>query len=161
MKLKVEPLTREAFARYGEVIEAGAGERRIINEGYAVRHHDLARVDVTADGGNPLVNIFEATPRPLPIVIAMMERHPLGTQAFHPLDDRDWLLVVAAPDEPLAPSTLRAFRATGRQGVNYGRNVWHHPLLVTAPQRFIVVDRGGPGDNLVEQHLPPGIVLDR
>jgi ureidoglycolate lyase len=159
VRLVPEPLTREAFAPFGEVIEAGAGERRVINAGYAVRWHNLARVDVTAAGGAPVVNVFEAAPRPSPIAIGMMERHPLATQAFVPMEDRGWFIVVAAADAPLVPSALRAFHASGRQGVNYGRNVWHHPLLVAAPQRFLVVDRDGPGDNLVEAELPAGVIL--
>jgi ureidoglycolate lyase len=160
VKLVVEPLTRAAFAPFGEVIEAGAGERRVINAGYAVRWHDLARVDVTAEAGAPVVSIFEALPRGSPIAITMMERHPLASQAFVPMEDRDWFIVVATADAPLAPAALRAFRASGRQGVNYGRNVWHHPLLVAAPQRFVVVDRDGPGDNLVEAVLTAGVVLE-
>jgi ureidoglycolate lyase len=160
VKLVPEPLTRETFQPYGEVIEAGGGERRVINAGYAVRWHDLARLDLAAEGGAAVASVFEAIPRPAPVTIAMMERHPLGTQAFVPMEDRDWFVVVAAPDAPLTSPTLRAFRASGRQGVNYRRNVWHHPLLVAAPQRFLVIDRDGPGDNLVEAALPPGIVLE-
>ncbi len=160
MRLVPEPLTRTAFAPFGEVIEAGAGERRVINAGHAVRWHDLARVDVAADGGASIVSVFEALPRPSPVAITMMERHPLGSQAFVPMEDLDWFIVVAEAGAALAPATLRAFRASGRQGVNYGRNVWHHPLLVAAPQRFLVVDRDGPGDNLVEAVLPAGVVLE-
>ncbi len=160
MRLVPEPLTREAFAPFGEVIEAGAGERRVINAGYAVRWHNLARVDVTAAGGASVVRVFEAAPRPLPIASTMMERHPLATQAFVPMEDRGWFIVVAAADAPLVPAALRAFHASGRQGVNYGRNVWHHPLLVVAPQRFLVVVRDGPGDNLVEAELTAGVILD-
>ncbi len=160
MRLKTEPLTREAFAPYGEVIEAGTGERRVINAGYAVRWHDLARLDVSAEGGAAIASVFEAAPRPAPVAISMMERHPLGTQAFVPMEDRDWFVVVAAADAPLSPASLHAFRATGRQGVNYGRNVWHHPLLVAAAQRFLVIDRDGPGENLVEVDLPPGVILE-
>jgi ureidoglycolate lyase len=53
--------------------------------------------------------------------------------------------------DPRNPASYRAFAASGRQGVNYARNVWHHPLLVTADDhRFIVLDRAGPGDNLEE-----------
>lgn len=148
--LPVEPLTKEAFAPFGDVIEAADAEQQLINEGTTVRFHDLAAVDVGGEGGHPLISIFRATPRPTPIAIRMMERHPLGSQAFYPLAMYVWLVVVcegtAAPD----PATLRCFRATGEQGVNYRPNVWHHPLLVLQPQDFLVVDRGGPGDNLEE-----------
>ncbi len=87
----------------------------------------------------------------------MMERHPLGSQLFQPLQEKDWLLVVCA--DPHDAGSYRAFRATGRQGVNYARNVWHHPLLVLSDdERFLVVDRGDtgatPASNLEEVWLP-------
>ena len=149
MKLKVEQLTKAAFAPFGEVVEA-AGAREIpINQGYAVRRNGLAKIDVATHGGDANISLFVAQPRPSPIVIEVMERHPDGSQLFYPLQDRDWLVVVC--DDPHRRETYRAFLATGRQGVNYGRNVWHHPLLVCDPDsRFIVVDRGGPGANLEE-----------
>lgn len=150
VSLPVEPLTKEAFAPFGEVIERADAQRLLINEGTTVRFHDLAAVDVGRDGGHPLISIFRAEPRTAPIAIRMMERHPLGSQAFYPLTKQDWLVVVcrghAAPDT----ATLRCFRASGEQGVNYRPNTWHHPLLVLQPQDFLVVDRGGSGENLDE-----------
>ncbi len=152
MKLKVEQLTKEAFAPFGEVVEA-AGAREIpINQGFAVRRNGLASVDVAHQGGDTNVCLFVAQPRPAPIAIEVMERHPDGSQLFYPLQDRDWLVVICADPHDLA--SYRAFLASGRQGVNYARNVWHHPLLVfDADSRFIVVDRAGPGANLEEIFL--------
>jgi ureidoglycolate lyase len=149
MKLKVEQLTKAAFAPFGEVVEA-AGAREIpINQGYAVRRNGLAKIDVATHDGAPNISLFVAQPRPSPIAIEVMERHPDGSQLFYPLQDRDWLVVVCG--HPHKRETYRAFLATGRQGVNYGRNVWHHPLLVCDPDsRFMVVDRAGPGANLEE-----------
>lgn len=149
--LKTEPLTRAAFAPFGDVIEVVGAHHYPINENTTERFHDLAYVDTGADGGQPLINVFRGQPRPRPIAIRLMERHPLGSQAFYPLQDRDYLVVVADPREKLIPQTLRAFRATGRQGVNYGRNIWHHPLLVLeSDSDFLVIDRGGVGENLEE-----------
>jgi ureidoglycolate lyase len=89
-----------------------------------------------------------------------MERHPLGTQAFYPLQDRPWLLVVSNADDPLDPAGLKAFRASGIQGVNYARNIWHHPLLVLEPDSdFLIVDRGGEGDNLEEVWFSEDVTL--
>lgn len=147
--LKPEPLTKAAFAPFGDVIEIESARHFGINQGFAERYHDLARLDTSATGGEPIVSIFLGEPRPLPIEIKLMERHPIGSQAFYPLQDRDWLVVVA--EDPLTPAHLRAFRATGRQGVNYARNVWHHPLLVLDPaSRFLIVDRKGTDKNLEE-----------
>lgn len=151
--LALEPLTIEAFEPFGQVIEPdGAREIRLINGGTTTRFHDLADVDVSAEGGRPLVNIFRGKPFALPVSIAMMERHPLGSQAFVPLHDRPYLVVVA-PDEDGRPGKPRAFLASDRRGINYGRNAWHHPLLsIGAVSDFLVIDRGGDGANLAEYH---------
>jgi ureidoglycolate lyase len=155
--LKPTALTRADFAPYGDVIDFDGETHFPINQGYAERFHDLAQVDL-ADG-DAIISLFRGKPRPRPIVISMMERHPLGSQAFYPLQDRDWLLVV--PQSPLDATTLRAFRATGRQGVNYMRNAWHFPLLVLEPfSNFIVIDRKGPGNNLEEMPISEKVVLE-
>jgi ureidoglycolate lyase len=146
--LRPEALTRAAFKPFGDVIETAGARHYPINQGTTMRYHDLAAVDVATGGGTALINIFRGQPWPQPIHIRFMERHPLGSQAFVPLQPRDYLVVVADPAQPVSPGALRAFRATGGQGVNYARNVWHHPLLVLeADSDFLVVDRGGPGDN--------------
>ena len=145
------PLTRDGFAPFGEVIETHGAERRVINEGSTVRFHDLARVDVAAAGGFTLINVFRAQPLPLPLTVRIMEQHPLGSQAFIPLDTTPFLIVVAPAGAAPGPAELRAFVTDGRQGVNYARGVWHHPVIAMARETdFVVVDRGGPGDNLVE-----------
>ncbi|MCG8441289.1 MAG: ureidoglycolate lyase [Caulobacterales bacterium] len=150
------PLTAEAFRPFGDVIAAAAAETAIpINAGHCTRFHDLAGVDAAADGGRAGISIFRATPLAAPIAIAVMERHPLGSQAFIPLQKRPFLVVVAPPGE-LDPDAVRAFRAAPGQGVNYARGVWHHFLLALEEvSDFLVVDRIGPGENLEERDLPP------
>lgn len=147
--LKPERLTRQAFRPFGDVIEMDGRDHFTINQGFAERFNDLASVDVTSEGGTTNVSLFLGQPRPQPFEIRLMERHPLGSQIFMPLQDRPWLVLVAGDVHDFA--SYRAFAATGRQGVNYARNVWHHPLLVMdIDSRFIVVDRKGPGNNLEE-----------
>lgn len=159
--LSVEPLTRAAFAPFGDVIETAGAEHFTINQGTTERYNNLSHIDVLAEDGWPQISIFRSQPRPQPITLELMERHPLGTQAFYPLQDRAWLVVVAEPgSDPLDPRCLRAFRATGQQGVSYARNVWHHPLLVLRPDSdFLIVDRGGPGSNLEERAFIGQITL--
>ncbi len=158
MILKPELLTRQAFAPFGDVVEMDGVSHFTINQGYAERFAGLARIDVASDGGDTAVGIVVAEPRPRPIAIRLMERHPLGSQLFFPLQDRAWLVLVCGAVNDA--STYRAFRATGRQGVNYARNTWHHPLLVLDPaSRFLVVDRQGPGTNLEEQWLERELTL--
>jgi ureidoglycolate lyase len=148
--IKIEPLTKAEFAPFGEVIEADGAELRIINGGSTERFHDLMAIDVEPKGGKPIVSIFRGQPFDFPILIRMVERHPLGSQAFIPMG-RFRFLVVVAEDNTGTPKAPRAFLATQGQGVNYGRNVWHHPLLsLDTVCDFVVIDRAGPGNNLQE-----------
>jgi ureidoglycolate lyase len=156
-RLTPEPLTKAAFAPYGDVVEIDGATPIEINQGFARRFNALANVDVTTDGAAINISLFEATPRPQPIAIKLMERHPLGSQLFMPLQDKPWLVVVCA--NPRDSASYRAFTATGRQGVNYARNVWHHPLLILGEgERFMVVDRTGQ-DNLEEVWLDQPLSL--
>ena len=150
--LRLQPLTKTGFAAFGDVIELDGVAPIQINQGFAQRFNNLAKVDVTSEGGNTNISLFTANPRPQPIAINLMERHPLGTQLFYPLQDRPWAVLVCA--DPKDANSYRAFSATGRQGVNYHRNIWHFPLLVyDFESRFIIVDRIGPGNNLEEVML--------
>lgn len=149
--LLAEPLTAAAFEPFGDVIQIEDAQALVINEGYAERFDDLARLDLTRDGGAPCLSIFRAKARDLPISIRMLERHPLGSQAFVPLSGHDYLIVVAPADDDPHFDGLRAFHARAHQGVNYHRGTWHHPLLALySEDDFLVVDRRGPGGNLDE-----------
>lgn len=158
LALIVEPLTPEAFAPFGEVIEpASAKQVYAINEGTAQRFHDLTNVDCSTQGGRAIVSIFRAAPRELPFTVQMLERHPLGSQAFVPLDPGlRYLVVVGEAPE----STPRAFFADRGRGVNLRRGAWHHPLIALDRESdFLVIDRGGPGANCDEMVLPQSWVL--
>ena len=145
--LPVEPLTAQAFAPFGDVIEASEAARNFpINRGFAQRYHDLARIDVASENGHVVVSIFRAAPRSLPLKLELLERHPLGTQAFMPLSQHPYLVVVAMSATASSPdlSALRCFHARFDQGVNYARGTWHHPLLALVDtSNFLVIDRGG------------------
>jgi ureidoglycolate lyase len=156
--LTARPLTREAFAPFGEVIAADDAVKHYpINQGTTERYHDLANVDV-GDGGRALISIFRAQPRTLPFAVSMLERHPLGSQAFVPLTQLPYLVVVAPAEDPQA---MRAFLASDGVGVNYARGIWHHPLLALRERcDFLVVDRGGPGHNLDETSFAAPWTLD-
>ena len=149
--LLAEPLTAAAFEPFGDVIQIEDAQALVINEGYADRFDDLARLDLTRDGGVPCLSIFRAKARDLPVSIRMLERHPLGSQAFVPLSGHDYLIVVAPADDDPHFDGLRAFHARANQGVNYHRGIWHHPLLALySEDDFLVIDRRGPGGNLDE-----------
>ncbi|MBI0326341.1 ureidoglycolate lyase [Burkholderia plantarii] len=145
--LPLEPLTRAAFAPFGDVIELAGARHFPINGGTTERFHDLAAIDVGAAGGRALVSLFRGQPRDWPIEIAMMERHPLGSQAFVPLATDGRYAIVVAPAGEFDARRQRAFLAEGWQGVNYAKGVWHHPLLALERiSDFVVIDRGGNGE---------------
>ncbi len=157
MIVTAAPLTRDAFAPFGEVIETEGSRSFTINEGTTERFHDLARVDVLAEGGRPLINLFRARARTLPFAVTVMERHPLASQAFVPITPEPFLVLVAPPADAPLPEDFKGFITNGRQGVNYTRGVWHHPLIALRRQGdFIVVDRGDEGGNCDEVFFEPG-----
>lgn len=152
--LAIEPLTRAAFAAFGDVIEASDAVRHFtINAGNTERYHDLASIEPGPDG-RVIVSIFRGQPRTLPFRVEMMERHPRASQAFVPMSAKPYLVVVAAADATPDADSLRVFLARADQGVNYATGVWHHPLLaLDGVCDFLVIDRDGPGDNCDEVQL--------
>ena len=149
-QLDIEPLTATAFAPFGTVLDIGAAEKRLINGGTTERFHALAMADTETESGRTILSLFRGQPRAFPYAVDMMERHPLGSQAFFPVTPRMWIAVVA-PDAGGRPGRPRAFAVPGDVGVQYARNVWHHPLIaVGAPSDFLVMDREGGGANLEE-----------
>ncbi|MCB1899982.1 ureidoglycolate lyase [Cognatazoarcus halotolerans] len=159
--LLAEPLEHARFAPFGQVIEASATARHFtINAGNTERYHDLADVAPGPDG-RAIISIFRGQPRRLPFTVEMLERHPLGSQAFMPISGGPYLVVVAPPCDRPGTEDIRVFLARGDQGVNYAPGVWHHPLLaLDAVSDYIVVDRSGPGRNCDEIELDDPLDID-
>ena len=151
--LTIEPLSAAAFAPFGQVIETDGAQHYPINNGMTERYHDLARIELGGVQPRPLVSIFRGQPYALPLTLKLVERHPLGSQAFYPLSANPWLVIVAE-DESGTPTRLRAFAPAPGQGVNIAMNTWHGVLTpLEAASDFLVVDRGGEGHNLEEHHF--------
>jgi ureidoglycolate lyase len=155
-----ELLTCENFAPFGDVIEVNDNAKNFsINDGFTQRYHDLAAVDVTQENGRTLINIFRSTPLAQPVSINMMERHPLSSQAFIPMGQHPFLVVVA-PKGELDTTRIRVFLASSNQGVNYHKGTWHHYCLALHQvSDFIVIDRGGAGDNCNTVKLDGSLVI--
>ncbi len=145
--LKAAPLTADAFHPFGDDLEA-RGDFRLINGGLCRRHHDRARLDFgDARGG---ISVFKAEARRLPYAFDLVERHPDGSQAFLPMSEHPFLVIVA-PDEGGVPGAPQAFLTDGAQGINLLRGTWHGVLTpLSAPGLFAVVDRIGTTPNLEE-----------
>tara|TARA_R110002124_G_scaffold85382_10_gene221659 strand:- start:1585 stop:2079 length:495 start_codon:yes stop_codon:yes gene_type:complete len=148
-QIAVQPLTVEAFAPFGEVIEVSGAPDKIINQGLCGRYHDRAALDFGPQG-RAGISVFDARARALPYELEMMERHPEGSQAFIPMHGNPFLVIVAA-DEAGRPGTPQAFVTSGAQGINVHRNTWHGVLTPLAdPGLFAVIDRIGATPNLQE-----------
>lgn len=144
-----EPLTREAFAPFGEVIDTDGADAFPINQGRTERFNALAAVELLGEGAQGILSIFRGQPLE-PLEITLMERHPLGSQAFVPMNNGAFLAVVAPPGE-FDESAVRVFLAEGWQGLNYRAGTWHAPLLpMAADSDYLVVDRQGTGKNCDE-----------
>ncbi|SJN15162.1 Ureidoglycolate hydrolase [Halomonas citrativorans] len=154
LTLTAEPLTSEAFAPFGEVIDARESPSFAINAGRTQRHHDLAKVQTLGENAHTLINLFVSQPVSLPLELTFLERHPLGSQAFMPLHQERFIVVVAPLGETIDPKAVRAFVTDGRQGVNYRAGTWHAIQSVLEREgEFLVVDRGGEGNNCEECSL--------
>ena len=160
-KMPIKPLTAAAFTPYGDVLQVADDKEHFpINDGYTERYHDLANIDVADEDGRAIVSIFRSTPLVMPIKIKMMERHPLSSQAFMPLSQQRYLVVVA-PKGEFNKDKIQVFLAQATQGVNYHKGTWHHfCLALNKDSDFLVIDRSGKGSNCDVQQFDEAMVIE-
>jgi ureidoglycolate lyase len=157
-RIKVQPLTAAAFAPFGDVMEAAGTPDKIINQGKCARHHDQARMDFS--DGRAGISIFMGEQETLPLTLAMVERHPQGSQAFVPMSAEPFLVVVAC-DEGGVPTDPQAFITTAGQAINFHRGTWHGVLTpLHANGLFAVIDRIGSGENLEEHWFSESYLIE-
>jgi ureidoglycolate lyase len=157
MKIIIEPMTPDAFAPFGDLLEAKGTPDKIINQGLCGRFHDRARMDFS--DGRAGISIFHAEKRDLPLKLDLVERHPDGSQAFVPMSHQPFLVVVAE-DQNGTPQNIRAFLTEAGQAINIHRGVWHGVLTpLYDPGLFAVIDRIGEGANLEEYWLPDEVII--
>jgi len=157
--LQAVPLTRERFMPYGEVIEASTLQGSGMNDARFDRFDDLCDVEII-DGQVSVSIARSRMASVLPYRIDMVERHPLGSQAFVPLEPCKMIIVVAPPAESVVAADLRAFETNGKQGINYRRGTWHMPLIAfESGHRFLIIDRAGDGPNCDEHDLDESVML--
>ena len=151
MKILIKPIkiTKKNFSKFGELINTKKRKPIIINNGYAKRFHDLGKIDTSSKKGNPIISIFSAKKRSFPMKINMMEKHPLGSQAFIPMKETTFLSFVAPPADVPELNKIQSFIIPPKIGINYKAGVWHFPLISTEDTNFLVIDRKGNGENLI------------
>ena len=147
--IKPVNISRSNFSSYGDLISTDDINPININEGYAKRFDNLANLDTSKDSGKTIVSIFSASKRTFPMKIHMMEKHPLGTQAFMPMKETTFLAFVAPSGESPEIDKIQSFIIPPKIGINYKPGIWHFPLISTENINFLVIDRKGSGDNLI------------
>ena len=155
MKKMINPkeINKENFAKFGDVISINDIKPLDINNGYAKRYDGVANLSTLAENGETTISIFSALKRSFPMKIDMMEKHPLGSQAFIPMKETTFLALVAPEGEKPDLEKIVSFIIPKGIGINYNPGTWHFPLISTENMNFLVVDRKGPGNNLVIEDL--------
>ena len=146
-------ISKENFAKYGDLISTNNVKPIDINNGYAKRFDDLANINTSKDQGKTIISIFSALKRNFPMKIDMMEKHPLGSQAFIPMKETTFLAFVAPQNNKPEIEKIESFIISPGIGINYKPGIWHFPLISTENMNFLIVDRQGPGNNLVIENL--------
>ena len=159
--IKPIKITKKNFAMYGDLISSDDVKPMDINAGYAKRFDNLADLNTSKDGGKTIVSIFSALKRKFPMRIDMMEKHPLGSQAFIPMKETTFLAFVAPQGESPEIDKIQSFIIPPKTGINYKPGTWHFPLISTEDVNFLVIDRKGKGENLIiHKFKKEKIILD-
>jgi len=161
MKITINPkhITKENFSKFGDMITTANIKPIEINDGYAKRFDGIANLNTSKDNGETTICIFSALKRSFPMKIDMMEKHPLGSQAFVPMKQTTFLVIVAPEGNKPDLNKIEAFIVPPEIGVNYNSDIWHFPLIATEDMNFLVIDRKGSGDNLVIKNIEEEVVL--
>ena len=151
MKIIIKPkkINGKNFKKFGDLISTIKKKPMKINNGYANRYDNLCKINTSTKNGNTIVSIFSAKKRKFPMNIKMMEKHPLGSQAFIPMKESTFLVFVAPRGEKPNVKKIESFIVPKQTGVNYKPGIWHFPLISKKKMNFLVVDRKGKGNNLV------------
>lgn len=163
MKVVIKPtkITKEKFAKFGDVISTENIEPIDINSGYAKRFDNLVNINTSKNGGETIISIFSALKRSFPMKINMMEKHPLGSQAFMPIKETTFLSFVAPEGDLPEIDKIKSFIIPPGVGINYKPGIWHFPLISTENTNFIVIDRKGSDQNLIiHEFIKENITLE-
>ena len=151
MKIIIKPkkITRKNFQKFGDLISVKKTKPININNGYAKRFDNLCRINTSSKKGKTIMSIFSSKKRKFPMNIKMMEKHPLGSQAFVPMNEATFLVFVAPKGKRPNTKKIESFIVPKQTGINYKPGIWHFPLISTKNMNFLVIDRKGIGNNLV------------
>ena len=151
MEITIEPkpIDKENFSKFGELVTTEGLKSVGINNGYAKRFEEAVKLDTRQDRGETTISIFSALKRNFPMKIDMMEKHPLGSQAFIPMKETSFFAFVAPKGNRPNLKKIKSFIIPKQTGINLNPGIWHFPLISTKNMNFLVIDRKGKGKNLI------------
>ena len=151
MKIKIKPkkINKTNFSKFGQIIDTSKKKYFRINNGYAKRYDNLGKINTSLNKGRTIVSIFSAKKRKFPMKVDMMEKHPLGSQAFVPMKETSFLVFVAPKGNKPDLKKIQSFRIPKQTGINLNPGIWHFPLISMKDMNFLVIDRKGKGKNLI------------
>ena len=151
MKIRIKPkrINKQNFRKFGQIIDTSKKRYLRINNGYAKRYDNLGKIDTSTKKGKTIISIFSAKKRKFPMKVDMMEKHPLGSQAFVPMKETSFLVFVAPKGDKPNLEKIESFRIPKQTGINLNPGIWHFPLISTKDMNFVVIDRKGKGNNLI------------
>ena len=151
MKIRIKPkkINKKNFKKFGQIIDTSKKKYFRINNGYAKRYDNLGKINTLTKKGKTIVSIFSAKKRSFPMKIDMMEKHPLGSQAFIPMKETSFLVFVAPKGDRPNLKKIVSFKIPKQTGINLNPGIWHFPLISTKNMNFLVIDRKGKGNNLI------------
>jgi ureidoglycolate lyase len=150
--LRLQPLTRISFARYGQVLDFAPGDEP--------RRNFAAELSNARAAARPNLRIQRTEPTLLPLTIKVIERHHHSSQLFAPLSGSPYLVVVFPSDALGSPVLTEgcAFCASGDQAINYNPVTWHHGFMaLERPGTFLMLrwEDGSSGDEEFVDLEPP------
>ncbi len=149
IKIKPKKVSKKNFKKFGQIIDASKKKYFRINNGYAKRYDNLGKIDTSSKKGKTIVSIFSAKKRRFPMKVDMMEKHPLGSQAFVPMKETSFFVFVAPKGDKPNLKKIESFKIPKQTGINLNPGIWHFPLISIKNMNFLVIDRKGKGNNLI------------
>ena len=149
IKIKPKKVSKKNFKKFGQIIDASKKKYFKINNGYAKRYDNLGKIDTLTKKGKTIVSIFSAKKRRFPMKVDMMEKHPLGSQAFVPMKETSFFVFVAPKGDKPNLKKIESFKIPKQTGINLNPGIWHFPLISIKNMNFLVIDRKGKGNNLI------------
>ena len=148
MNLDIKKITKENFSLYGDLITISDKKSEDINNNTTQSFFDLANIKIIGEDNSPRLNIFSAKKRNFPLVIDMLEMHPLSSQVFLPMSKTDFLVLVSPIDVKPNLDKIQCFKILNGDGVNFKCKVWHFPLISLHDANFITIDKKDATENI-------------